>query len=442
MRAALLAALLVGFIGTAQAQQRVGLVRDAEIETIIRTYATPIFEAAGLAPNDVDIHLVNDASLNAFVAGGLKLFLNTGLIQRTTEPGQLIGVIAHETGHIAGGHLVRVRDEMENASIQSVLAAVLGAAAAVASGEGGLGTAIAAGGTSMAMRNFLQYSRAQESAADHAALRFLDHTQWSSRGLVEFLGVLADQELLSSTMQDPYLRSHPITRERVASARDHVARSPYSDARFPEAFYGYHARMIAKLDGFLYAPATTLRKYPATDTSLAARYARAIAHYRAADLKQSVPEIDALIAENPTDPYFHELRGQMLFENGRAAEAMPSYERAAQLRPDSALIRLELSRVLIELGGSERFAAAERQLGEVVRMEPQNAGAWRLLGIAYGRNGDVPNASLALAESAMLRGAREEARFQAERARRTLPEGSPQWLRADDLKRAADRRPK
>jgi predicted Zn-dependent protease len=200
--------------------------------------------------------------------------------------------------------------------------------------------------------------------------------------------------------------------------------------------------MIAKLDGFLNAPTTTLRKYPASDTSLAARYARAIAHYRAADLKQAVPEIDALIAEHPNDPYFHELRGQMLFENGRAAEAVPSYERAAQLRPDSALIRLELSRALIELGDSARFEEAERQLGEVVRLEPQNAGAWRLLGIAYGRNGDIPNASLALAESAMLRGAREEARFQAERARRTLPEGSPQWLRADDLKRAADRRPK
>ncbi len=442
MRAALLAALLVGFSGTAQAQQRVGLVRDAEIETIIRTYATPIFEAAGLAPNDVDIHLVNDVTLNAFVAGGLNLFLNTGLIQRTSEPGELIGVIAHETGHIAGGHLVRVRDEMENASIQSVLAAVLGAAAAVASGEGGLGTAIAAGGTSMAMRNFLQYSRAQESAADHAALRFLDQMQWSSQGLVGFLGVLADQELLSSTMQDPYLRSHPITRERVASAREHAARSPCRDARYPEAFYGYHARMIAKLDGFLNAPTTTLRKYPASDTSLAARYARAIAHYRAADLKQAVPEIDALIAEHPNDPYFHELRGQMLFENGRAAEAVPSYERAVQLRPDSGLIRLELARALIELGDSARFDEAERQLGEVVRIEPQNAGAWRLLGIAYGRNGDIPNASLALAESAMLRGAREEARFQAERARRTLPEGSPQWLRADDLKRAADRRPK
>src|SRR5690606_21793520 len=176
---------------------------------IIRAYATPIFDAAGLASGDVEIYLVNDSTLNAFVAGGLKLFLNTGLIQRTAQPGQLIGVIAHETGHIAGGHLVRVRDEMENASIQSVLAAVLGAAAAAASGEGGLGAAIAAGGSSMAMRNFLQYSRAQESAADHAALRFLDRVNWSSKGLVEFLGVLEDQELLSATMQDPYLRSHP-----------------------------------------------------------------------------------------------------------------------------------------------------------------------------------------------------------------------------------------
>ncbi|MFN4088623.1 MAG: M48 family metalloprotease [Alphaproteobacteria bacterium] len=438
--AAGIAALMFASGGAAQAQKSFSLVRDAEIEGIIRTYSTPIFEAAGLAPGDVSIYLVNDPSLNAFVAGGLNLFLHTGLIQRTAEPGQLIGVIAHETGHIAAGHLIRLRDEMESLTIQSVLATVLGAAAAVASGDGGVGAAIAAGGSSMAMRNFMQYSRAQESEADQAALRYLDRARWSSRGMVDFLGILEDQELLSATMQDPYLRTHPITRERVATAREHLAHSPHADAKFPDIFYTYHSRMIGKLDGFLQAPRTTLNKYREDDRSVQARYARTIAYFRSADLRRALPAIDALIAESPNDPYFHELRGQMLFENGRGLEALPSYERAVELQPRAAPLRQELARVIIDTGKTDRLPEAERHLNEVVRIEPRNATAWRLLGIAYGRNDNIPHASLALAEAALLRGARDEARFQAERARRTLPEGSPQWLRADDLKREAERR--
>ncbi len=438
MAAALAAALSVAGTTGASAE-RLSLVRDAEIEGIIRDYAAPLFEVAGLSPDAVRIHLVNDRRLNAFVANGQHLFLNTGLLQRSEHPGQLIGVIAHETGHIAGGHLVRTRDEMSNAALQALIGSLLGAAAAVASGEGGLGAAIATGGQEMARRTFLQYSRAQESAADHAALRFLDATGQSSRGLSEFLEILADQELLSATMQDPYLRTHPITQERVETVRQHLLHSPHADAKMPEEFLERHARMRAKLDGFLSPPAATLAKYPTDARDIAARYARAIAYYRQPNLEAALPLIDALIAERPDDPYFHELRGQMLFENGRVAEAIPSYQRAVELLPGSALLRQELARAAIETQDPQQVKAAIIHLEEVVRLEPGNSGAWRLLGIAYGRDGQMGEASLALAESALLRGAKDEARIQAERAQRSLQRGSASWLRADDIKRAAAR---
>ena len=425
--------------GLAQ-QQRISLIRDAEIETIIRGYATPIFEAAGLSASDVRIHLVNDQRLNAFVANGLNLFIHTGLIQRTDDPTQLIGVIAHETGHISGGHLVRVRDEMSNAVVQTLLGAALGAAAALASGEGGVGAAIAMGTQEMARRNFLQYSRSQESSADQAALRYLDATGLSARGLLQFLEVLGEQELLSSTRQDPYLRTHPITQERIDSTREHVARSRYSDAPAPAEWREAHARIRAKLDGFLYPPQTTLARYKPEDRSLGARYARSIAYYRQADLANALPMIDALIAESPRDPYFHELRGQMLFENGRVVESIPSYERAVQLLPGSPLLRQELARASIETQDAGRLKQAISHLNEATRLEPGSPWTWRLLGIAYGKDGQMGMASLALAESALLRGARNEARSQAERAQRALQEGSASWLRADDIKRAAQER--
>jgi predicted Zn-dependent protease len=422
------------------AQERVSLIRDAEIETIIRTYATPIFEAAGLAPSDIKINLVNDSRLNAFVANGLNLFINTGLIQKTTHPNQLIGVIAHETGHIAGGHLVRLRDEMENMGFQALIGAALGAAAAAASGDGGAGAAIALGSQEMARRNFLQYSRSQESSADHAALRFLDQAGISSKGLAEFLETLGDQELLSSTRQDPYLRTHPITQDRIEAARQHAAHSPNTNNPEPADLLEMHRRMIAKLDGFLLPSQTVLARYKPEDRSISARYARAIAFYRQPDLTQALPLIDGLLAESPNNPYFHELRGQMLFENGKVAEALPSYERAVRLLPSSGLLRQELGRASIETGDPGRIKEAIIQLGEAARIEPRNSGTWHLLGIAYGKDGQMGMASLALAESALLRGHRNEAMAQAERAKRGLQQGTASWLRAEDIKRAAETR--
>ena len=240
----------------------ISMLRDAEIEDTIATYAKPIFAAANLDPTAVNIHIINDPTLNAFVAGGQRLFLNSGLILATENPNQLIGVIAHETGHISGGHLARTHEALRNARVQTILAMLLGAAAAVASGKGEAAAAVIAGGTGTAQRLFLKYSRTQEAAADQAALAILDATSQSATGLLEFFEILGHQDALLTESQDPYLRSHPLTRDRVATVSAHVAQSRHSAKPDPPKFIEAHKRVKAKLFGFLYRPERTLRRYP------------------------------------------------------------------------------------------------------------------------------------------------------------------------------------
>jgi predicted Zn-dependent protease len=415
------------------ADDRPIFVRDAEIEATIRAYATPLFQVAGLTPDDIRVFLVQKDQINAFVAGGLNLFLNTGLLIRSESANQVIGVIAHETGHIAGGHLARMKDELDKAMLEALAAFVLGIGAAVASGQPGAATVVMGAGTSMAQRNLLQYSRTQEASADSAGVGFLDATGQSTRGLVQFLEILRTQEFMLSGHQDPYVQSHPLTTERLNFLRQHVSESRYSDVPDTPENAEAHRRMKAKLIGFLQPLASVLRQYPPSDDSLSARYARAIAYYRVPDLAKAVPLVDGLIKERPDDPYFAELKGQMMFENGRLAEALPCYRRAIELEPKAALLRLELAQVEIELNDRALDRDALAQLEEVTRIETRNAEAWRLLSIAYGRQGKMADSALALAEAASARGDKKEARLQADRAQQKLPYGSPGYQRAQDI---------
>jgi predicted Zn-dependent protease len=420
------------------------LIRDAEVEAIIRAYATPLFQAAGLSPQAIDVYLVNDSGLNAFVLPGLDLFIHTGLLMRAETPLQVIGVIAHETGHLAAGHTATRGESLRRARRGVLASYVLGLAAAIASGRPELGQAVISGGQDIALKGLLSYTRAQESAADQAAVRLLNGTGQSPRGLLEFLGILGDQEVLLSSNQDPYLRSHPLTQDRISFLRDQARLSPYGQAQASPGLVALHARLRAKLIGFLEPRDRVLQRYPPEDRSLPARYARAIARYRDSDLDAALSQIGALIAEHPDDPYFHELKGQMLFENGRIAEALPAYETAVRLLPKAPQLRLGLAQVQLEandLGsnGPELNARALGHLTEVLRYEPSNAFAWRLTAIAHGRNGDLGMTALALAESALARGQGGEARQQAVRAQKILAENSAGWLRASDVEQAAVR---
>ena len=429
--------LLIAIVPSAAAQS-ISLIRDAEIESTIRAYANPIFDAAGLDSSAVHIYLVNDNRLNAFVAGGQRLFLHTGLLMRAETPGQLTGVIAHEAGHIAGGHLARLQDRLRATRAESIIALIIGAAAAVVVGDPRVGGAVAAGGQQAALQSLLQYSRTQESAADAAALTYLGRSGQSSRGLMEFLEILSEQDYLLPERQDPYLRTHPLTRERFAAARGHVALSRFSNvAPAPEAV-DRHRRMRAKLIGFLCPLSRTLRDYPESDVSFAGRYARAIAHLRRGDAARALPLIDELLFERPNDPFVNELKGQLLFETGQIEAALAPYERAVELAPDEPLLRIALAQIQIERNKAALLADAVDHLRAAQRREGESAMAWRLLMIAHGRRGEMGDMALAQAELALLRDDVPAAKAHAERAERELPRGSPAWLRAQDIRAHLD----
>ena len=441
LRLAVLALALASLTGHEIAAARgVPLIRDAEIEDTIRARAEPLFAAAGLDPRAVRVYLVHDRSLNAFVAGGQRLFIHTGLLLATERPGQLSGVIAHETGHIAGGHLARKQEALRTMEAQSIIAMVLGAAGAAATGKGGVGGAIVLGGTGAAQRLFLKYNRREEMAADQAAMRLLDLTGQSSAGMLEFLEVIADQEFLMDTNQDPYLRTHPITAERIAAVRHHIAQSNTSNQPDRAEFVAAHKRMHAKLRGFLDQPKATLRRYPPSDKSVEARYARAAAYHRRADLERALVEIDSLLAEQPNDPYFNELKGQILYEHGKVADSIPLYERAVRLRPGSPLLLLGLAQSLIATGKPELNRAAISHLEQAVGKERDLTSAWHQLAIAYGRAGRLGLSALVSAEQHLSSGNYKLALDQAGRARNKLAQGSPGWLRAQDIERVAKRK--
>lgn len=421
----------------AAAASAVSFIRDTEVESTIRGYAAPIFQAAGLDASAVRIYLVNDKQINAFVAGGQNLFLNTGFLMLSEDAGQVIGVIAHEAGHIAGGHLVRVHDALARGTAESIIAMVLGTAAMVA-GAPEVGAAVMSGGQNVALRNFLQYTRTQEGAADAAAMRYLDATSQSARGLLSFFKLLSGQELLITARQDPYLRTHPLTQDRIEALSAFVARSPNSDRPVDPQLQAEHRRMLAKLHAFLDDPAAARRRYPDEDGSLEARYARAILLHREAKLNEALTEIDSLIAEYPDDPFFHELKGQILFESGRPHEALLPYQKAVDLLSDAPLLRVDLARVQIATDRRDLLDPAIGNLRAALRVEPNRPFVWRQLAIAQGRAGQEGESALALAEEAMLLDKTAEARFHAGKAVRELPAGSPGWLQAQDILTAAD----
>lgn len=422
------------------------MIRDAEIEETLRIYTTPLFRSAGLDPAAVRILLINDRSLNAFVSGGQNVFIHTGLLMRADHPGQVIGVIAHETGHIMGGHLARLPEAMRNAMITSLIGMIAAGGAAAASaggrrdprdtgGMGALGPGII-GAQELGMRQFFAFTRTQENSADQAGVNLLDATGQSARGLLEFMETLQRQEGLSSARQDPYLRTHPLTAERIGFLRNWVANSRNSNKAVPAHLILLHKRMRAKLDGFLDSTMSVLQRYPASDRSIEARYARAVAQYRIPDLPAALGEIDSLIKQAPGDPYFHELRGQMLLENGKVRESIAPWRRAVELKPDAALLKLGLAQALLESG---QAAAALPLLQDAQRRDPDNSGGWRMLSVAYGQTGQIGLAHHAAAEQALREGRFRDAIEQAKRAQQQLPQGSPGWLRAQDVENEAVR---
>lgn len=419
---------------TAAAQS---LIRDAEIEDTLRSYSEPIFRAADLEPKDIQIYLVQDPSLNAFVTGGQNVFLHTGLIMAAETPNQLKGVIAHETGHIAGGHLTRGRAAQQRAMIPAFVSIGLGVLA-MAAGAGDAGAALIAGSQQFAMASYVRHTQVEESTADQMAVTFLEATGQSPDGLVEFFNRQFRQFEFAQRQAPPYLLTHPLTSDRIAALRARVDSSKFANVKDSPEDLQRFAMMQAKLRGFLNAPGRTFREYPTSDTSLPARYARAVAAYRVPDTGQAIKETQALIAAEPNNPYFHELLGQILFESGKSADSVGPYRKAVALSPDSPLLEVGLARSLLAAQGKAGATEAIALLQRAVTKDPDNAFGWRELANAYATSGDDNMAKLATAEEAFAIGNYPRARYFAEIAKKGLKDNTAAFRRASDIALAAE----
>jgi predicted Zn-dependent protease len=423
----------------ARAQGTPGLIRDAEIEQLLKDYTQPLLKTAGLAQQNVQPVIIGDRSFNAFVADGRRIFVNAGALMESETPNQIIGVLAHETGHIAGGHLARLREQLANATTQSILAMLLGVGAMVAGARGGntgmsqAGAAALAGPSQAIQNSLFGYLRAQEDQADRAAVKFLTATGQSAKGMAETFKRLADQTLYQTQGLSPYTQSHPLPNERVAALEGMARASPYWDTKDSPALQARHDLMRAKLYGFLERPDTLARRYPLSNNSLAARYARAISAYRYSDPRSAVAQIDELIHAQPQNPYFHELKGQALLEAGRPAEAVAPLRQAIQLAPNPALIQIMLGQALVATHEKARVDEAVTLLQAALTREPEVPDAYSQLAMAYGQKNDLAHADLASAQAAYMRGDMKTAREIAARAKTRFPVGSPGWVKADDI---------
>lgn len=410
------------------------VLRDAETEALLKDMARPLIAASGLDPKNVDIVLVNDPSVNAFVAGGQAVYIHSGLINEASDAEEVQGVIAHELGHITGGHAISTGGSKAATGV-SILSLLLGAAAAAAgAGEAAMGVVMA--GQQVALGKFLSFTRGQEEAADAAGAQYLSKAGLSGRGSIAFFRKLQGMEMrhgYTRTADSEFYSTHPMTGDRIATLTDTYEKDPAWTKPADPAIQARFLRAKAKLFGYLAEPKSTLQVYPETDTSVPARYARAYAFHKEAFLDKAMAETDALLAKAPDDPYFLELKGQILLEAGKPGDALPSLRRATQLSDNQPLIATTFGHALIASESAANLPEAEKVLKNAVDRDRENPFAWYQLGVVYGQRGDIPRAKLASAEQQVMQLQYGAALQSAETAEAGLPTGSPDWLRAQDI---------
>jgi predicted Zn-dependent protease len=437
------AAALVVAPMAALAQQNKGppVLRDTETEQLLREYTRPILRAAGLEKQNIQMVIINQSVFNAFVADGRRIFVNYGAILQSETPNQIIGVMAHETGHLAGGHLAKMREQMARAQTQMIIAMLLGAGAMVAGAQGGGGSSgLANAGAAMfsapgeiIRRNLLSYVRQQEENADKAGVKFLTATGQSARGMYETFKRFTDESLFASRGSDPYVMSHPMPAQRVAALEELARSSPYWDKKDDPALQLRHDMVRAKISAFMERQDTVYRRYPMSNNSLPARYAHAITTYLHGDLRSALSQIDALIQQQPNNPYFHEVRGQALLEGGKPQEAIAPLRKAVHLSNNAPLIEMLLGQALVATGNNAYTDEAIAILRAAVARETEAPLGYTQLAMAYGRKGDYAQADLASAQAAFLRGDSKTARDLASRAKTRFAIGTPGWVKADDI---------
>jgi len=431
--ARLLMMLVLSFAMTARPALAQSVLRDAETESLFKEMSRPIIEAAGLSPRNVDIVLLHDRSINAFVAGGQIVYMHSGLITAADNANEVQGVIAHELGHITGGHILRAEEGQRTAMGIMLLSLVLGAAA-MAAGSGEAGAAVLAAGQQAAMGKYLAFSRIQESSADQAGASYLTKSGVSGKGMIAFFKKLQNLEFrLAIPQEDSFARTHPLSGERIQELQNVLDSAPSwnvaNDPRLEEKFQ----RVKAKLVGYIEEPRRTLVTYPESNRSIAARYARTYAWHKQGNHERAQAEIDSLLRDRPRDPFFLELKGQMMLESGRAKEAVGPLREAASIASDQPLIAALFGHALISTEDPANFEEAKIILKAAIGRDNSNPFAWYQLGIVYDREGDPGRAALATAERYNLEAQPKLALANAEHAMLSLPNGTPDFLRAQDI---------
>ena len=433
------AALSLALVLPAYADGKAEVVRDAEIETLLKDYATPVLKAAGFKTSRVQIVLVNDPSFNAFV-DGQRIFINTGALTAAKVPNEIIGVIAHEAGHLQGGHQQRLREQIAAARTLAIVGSLLGAGAiaagSIAGSSGGsqAGGALITAAPGLAQRNLLSYRRSEEMNADQAAARYLNATGQSMRGMLTTFERFSQSLSLSGIQVDPYQISHPLPRERIALLEELARKSKFFDTQDPQHLIDRHQLMRAKIAAYTGGAGAVARLFSNDRTSLAARYGDAIATDLAGNSAASLKKLDALIREQPKNPYFHEFRGEVLIKLRKNDEAIKAFSQAVKLdRSKSGLIRARLGFALEASGKPGNMARAIEELRASLQSEPENYSAYRNLSQAYGQTGDIANAELVMAEGNFRAGNIREAKVFAARALQKLPKGGPGARRANDI---------
>jgi predicted Zn-dependent protease len=421
---------------TVQPAAAQSILRDAETEALFQDMMDPLLVAAGLQPGQVRVHLLGDRSINAFVAGSQDIYVFSGLIEAADSAEEVQGVLAHELGHVMGGHAIRINDGAKAATGISLLSLILGAAAmAAGGGEAGMGILMA--GQQAALGKFLAFSRVQESTADAAGAQYLSKAGISGRGSLAFFKKLQNLEFRYGIKQDDdqaYGRTHPMSGDRIQALREVYVIDPAWQKPADPAIEARFQRIKAKLSGYMTEPERTLRKYPESNTSIPARYARAYAWHKSAYPQKALGEVEGLLATNPADPYFLELEGQVLLESGRPKEAIPALRKAVTLSRSQPLISATLGHALIATEDPANYPEAEEVLKTAVALDNQNPFAWYQLGIVYANKGDQARAALASAERYQLEGRQSALALRnAEMAMQGLPQGSPDWIRAQDI---------
>lgn len=431
----LLAAVCLAVLTVAPARAQ-GLIRDAEIEYSLRRVMAPVANAAGLGASNVRVFLINDSSMNAFVADAQTIFVHTGLLLKLQDTAQLQAVLAHELAHITNGHLTRRAINRKSAGQAALAGLIVGLGAAVA-GSPDVGLGLAAGSGSVAQRVFFTHTRAEEASADQAGARYMIAAGVSPQSMVEVLEIFRGQEALNVSRQDPYVLTHPLTQDRLRAVKGFASAYPKSDLDQSDTDYWF-ARARGKLGAFTQNPSYTLRRIKSSDTSDLALMRRAVAYHRKPDIKAAIEQIDKLVARRPQDPFAHELRGQILLESRRFDAAIQAYARAVQLAPNEALIRAGYGRALLSPDTAASNRKALKELQAARSRDPHDPRMLRDLAVAYARAGNNGMASLSTAERYALSGRLKDAGVHAKRAAGLLPHGSPGWNRAQDILHAAE----